>query len=69
MQERYVSALCEEIKRFAQDRTFPRFKIEAIYVGGVHSRVVGWLLPVAQPSSAPGELPFGPGAPFVPACN
>jgi oxygen-independent coproporphyrinogen-3 oxidase len=30
----YVDALCKEIARFAEDRTFPAFEIEAIYLGG-----------------------------------
>ncbi|HWN43546.1 MAG TPA: radical SAM family heme chaperone HemW [Thermoanaerobaculia bacterium] len=31
---RYVEALCEEIRRFPEHPTFPRFRIEAIYFGG-----------------------------------
>ena len=31
---RYVEALCTEIARFAENRTFPAFEIEAIYLGG-----------------------------------
>jgi oxygen-independent coproporphyrinogen-3 oxidase len=30
----YVDALCEEIRRFPENRAFPGFKIEAVYVGG-----------------------------------
>jgi oxygen-independent coproporphyrinogen-3 oxidase len=31
---RYVNALCTEIERYANNRTFPAFEIEAIYLGG-----------------------------------
>ncbi len=33
-QAQYVEALCKEIARFPQNRTFPAFEIEAIYFGG-----------------------------------
>jgi oxygen-independent coproporphyrinogen III oxidase len=31
---RYVDALCHEIERYANNRAFPAFEIEAIYLGG-----------------------------------
>ena len=34
VRERYVNALCKEITAFAQNRAFPGFEIEAIYLGG-----------------------------------
>lgn len=30
----YVNALCEEIRRFSESRSFPTFLVESIYVGG-----------------------------------
>ncbi|HRC85196.1 MAG TPA: coproporphyrinogen-III oxidase family protein [Thermoanaerobaculia bacterium] len=32
--ERYVAALCQEIRQFPENPAFPRFEIEAIYFGG-----------------------------------
>jgi oxygen-independent coproporphyrinogen-3 oxidase len=32
--EAYVQRLCEEIRRFPENRTFPSYRIEAIYFGG-----------------------------------
>jgi oxygen-independent coproporphyrinogen-3 oxidase len=34
LRERYVAALCEEIRRFPDNPVFPRFEIAAIYFGG-----------------------------------
>lgn len=34
LRERYVRALCEEIRRFPENPVFPRFDVEAIYFGG-----------------------------------
>ncbi|MER9680384.1 coproporphyrinogen III oxidase family protein [Mesorhizobium sp. M0184] len=34
LRERYVTALCEEIRRFPDNPVFPRFEIAAIYFGG-----------------------------------
>lgn len=34
VREKYVRSLCVEIQRFSHLRTFPEFKIEAVYIGG-----------------------------------